>query len=449
MQLSKSKNANVNYLAKVVQLTEFTPHPNADRMKIAHVGGYKVCVGLDEAEGWYIYFPVNCEINPNLLSYCNLYRHSEKNSNTEKAGFFNDNGRVTAIKLRGVPSEGFLLPLETLKSFISETLNLELSDVEENFDFDIAEHNGKSFWICKKYIIVQQLPNSGKGNYRQKNLKKFNKAIDTQFRYHYDTVLIKKDPFAIEPNDRIHLSSKIHGTSHISAYVLCKKKPSLKTWFLSLFGVEPVEYDYLYASRSVIKNNTTTGIGYYGCDVWAEADKVIRPHLIKGMTIYAEIVGFLPTGRYIQKNYDYGCEPPTEEGVYISEKNFKVRVYRITLTNVDGIVHEFSTQEVQQWCKDNGLTPVTEMYYGLAKDLYPDIPVDENWNTNFWERLANDKNFYMECDSPDCNNKVPHEGLVIKKEDMRSRAWKLKCFAFLNQEQKELDSGESNIEDNA
>ena len=449
MQLSKSKNANVNYLAKVVKLTEFTPHPNADRMKIAHVGGYKVCVGLDEAEGWYIYFPVNCEINPNLLSYCNLYRHSEKNSNTEKAGFFNDNGRVTAIKLRGVPSEGFLLPLETLKSFISETLNLELSDVEENFDFDIAEHNGKSFWICKKYIIVQQLPNSGKGNYRQKNLKKFSKAIDTQFRYHYDTVLIKKDPFAIEPNDRIHLSSKIHGTSHISAYVLCKKKPSLKTWFLSLFGVEPVEYDYLYASRSVIKNNTTTGIGYYGCDVWAEADKVIRPHLIKGMTIYAEIVGFLPTGRYIQKNYDYGCEPPTEEGVYISEKNFKVRIYRITLTNVDGIVHEFSTQEVQQWCKDNGLTPVTEMYYGLAKDLYPDIPVDENWNTNFWERLANDKNFYMECDSPDCNNKVPHEGLVIKKEDMRSRAWKLKCFAFLNQEQKELDSGESNIEDNA
>ena len=449
MQLSKSKNANVNYLAKVVQLTEFTPHPNADRMKIAHVGGYKVCVGLDETEGWYIYFPVNCEINPNLLSYCNLYRHSEKNSNTEKAGFFNDNGRVTAIKLRGVPSEGFLLPLETLKSFISETLNLELSDVEENFDFDVAEHKGKSFWICKKYIIVQQLPNSGKGDYRQKNLKKFNKAIDTQFRFHYNTVLVKKDPFAIEPNDRIHLSSKIHGTSHISAYVLCKKKPSLKIWFLSLFGVEPVEYDYLYASRSVIKNNTTTGIGYYGCDVWAEADKVIRPHLIKGMTIYAEIVGFLPTGRYIQKNYDYGCEPPTEEGVYISEKNFKVRVYRITLTNVDGVVHEFSTQEIQQWCKDNGLTPVIEMYYGLAKDLYPDIPVDENWNTNFWERLANDKNFYMECDSPDCNNKVPHEGLVIKKEDMRSRAWKLKCFAFLNQEQKELDAGESNIEDDA
>ena len=43
----------------------------------------------------------------------------------------------------------------------------------------------------------------------------------------------------------------------------------------------------------------------------------------------------------------------------------------------------------------------------------------------------------MECNSPSCNNKVPHEGLVIKKEDMLSHAWKLKCFNFLNKSQKD------------
>lgn len=446
MKLAISKNADINYLAKVVKLNTFTSHPNADKMKIAHVMGYKVCVGLDEPEGWYIYFPVNSEINPNLLSYANLYRESEKNSNTEKTGFFNNNGRVTAIKLRGVPSEGFLLPFETLKSFVLETLNLELPDVEENLDFDTIEHNNKSFWICKKYIVIQQLPNLKNNNRRQKKVNKYNKAIDTQFRFHYDTVVIAREPFAIEPNDRIQLSSKWHGTSCISAYVLCKKKPTLKTRILSLFGAAPIEYDYLYASRSVIKNCSTVDSEYYNCDVWAEADKVIRPHLIKGMSIYSEIVGFLPTGGYIQKDYDYGCEPPVNN-TYISEKNFKVRVYRITLTNVDGIVHEFSTQEVQQWCKNNGLTAVTEMYYGLAKDLYPDIPVDKDWNIKFWERLANDKNFYMECNSPDCNNKVPHEGLVIKKDDMIPRAWKLKCFKFLGKTQENLDKNETNIED--
>lgn len=451
MKLIKSTKANINYLAKVIDIINFLPHPNAERMKIAQVGGYKVCVGIDEPIGRYVYFPVNSEINPNLLSYCNLYRHTEKNTNTEKAGFFNDNGRVTAIKLRGFPSEGFLLPFEQLENFIADTLNLKLSDIENNTDFDIAVEGNKEFWICKKYIVVHQTaqgqPNSNK---RQKKVARFNKVIDTQFHYHYDTVRVQNDKWAIVPDDIISVTEKVHGTSGISAYVLCKEKPSLINKIKGWFGNTNIKYDYLYSSRSVIKNatETTNPGGYYSCDIWAEADKIIRPHLQKGMTIYYEIVGFLPTGKYIQKNYDYGCIPPEAGEPFTHEKHFKVRVYRITMVNVDGYIHEFSAKEVQEWCKANDLTPVTEYYYGYAKDLY-NIPVDDNWTDAFWDTMANDKNFYMERNSPSCSNKVPHEGLVIKKEDMRSRAWKLKCFAFLNGEQKELDAGEENIEDNA
>ena len=451
MKLIKSTKANINYLAKVIDITNFLPHPNAERMKIAQVGGYKVCVGIDEPIGRYVYFPVNSEINPNLLSYCNLYRHTEKNTNTEKAGFFNDNGRVTAIKLRGFPSEGFLLPFEQLENFIADTLNLKLSDIENNTDFDIAVEGNKEFWICKKYIVVHQTaqgqPNSNK---RQKKVARFNKVIDTQFHYHYDTVRVQNDKWAIAPDDIISVTEKVHGTSGISAYVLCKEKPSLINKIKGWFGNTNIKYDYLYSSRSVIKNatETTNPGGYYSCDIWAEADKIIRPHLQKGMTIYYEIVGFLPTGKYIQKNYDYGCIPPEAGEPFTHEKHFKVRVYRITMVNVDGYIHEFSAKEVQEWCKANDLIPVTEYYYGYAKDLY-NIPVDDNWTDAFWDTMANDKNFYMERNSPSCSNKVPHEGLVIKKEDMRSRAWKLKCFAFLNGEQKELDAGEENIEDNA
>ena len=451
MKLIKSTKANINYLAKVIDITNFLPHPNAERMKIAQVGGYKVCVGIDEPIGRYVYFPVNSEINPNLLSYCNLYRHTEKNTNTEKAGFFNDNGRVTAIKLRGFPSEGFLLPFEQLENFIADTLNLKLSDIENNTDFDIAVEGNKEFWICRKYIVARHLTqgqsDSGK---RQKKVARFNKVIDTQFHYHYDTVRVQNDKWAIAPDDMISVTEKVHGTSGISAYVLCKEKPSLINKIKGWFGNTNIKYDYLYSSRSVIKNatETTNPGGYYSCDIWAEADKIIRPHLQKGMTIYYEIVGFLPTGKYIQKNYDYGCIPPEAGEPFTHEKHFKVRVYRITMVNVDGYIHEFSAKEVQEWCKANDLIPVTEYYYGYAKDLY-NIPVDDNWTDAFWDTMANDKNFYMERNSPSCSNKVPHEGLVIKKEDMRSRAWKLKCFAFLNGEQKELDAGEENIEDNA
>ena len=451
MKLIKSTKANINYLAKVIDITNFLPHPNAERMKIAQVGGYKVCVGIDEPIGRYVYFPVNSEINPNLLSYCNLYRHTEKNTNTEKAGFFNDNGRVTAIKLRGFPSEGFLLPFEQLENFIADTLNLKLSDIENNTDFDIAVEGNKEFWICRKYIVARHLTQgqSGSGK-RQKKVARFNKVIDTQFHYHYDTVRVQNDKWAIAPDDMISVTEKVHGTSGISAYVLCKEKPSLINKIKGWFGNTNIKYDYLYSSRSVIKNatETTNPGGYYSCDIWAEADKIIRPHLQKGMTIYYEIVGFLPTGKYIQKNYDYGCVPPEAGEPFTHEKHFKVRVYRITMVNVDGYMHEFSAKEVQEWCKANDLIPVTEYYYGYAKDLY-NIPVDDNWTDAFWDTMANDKNFYMERNSPSCSNKVPHEGLVIKKEDMRSRAWKLKCFAFLNGEQKELDAGEENIEDNA
>jgi hypothetical protein len=265
------------------------------------------------------------------------------------------------------------------------------------------------------------------------------------------TTLIKKCPNVIKPNDLISITEKVHGTSTIHARVLCKQplnwKQKIAKW---LTGYEFNTYDYLYSSRSVVKNrhyNKNATAGYYGVDVWAEADKIIKSYLIRGMTIYAEIVGYLPSGGYIQKDYDYGCEPPISSGAYLYGKHFKILVYRITMTNPDGIVHEFSAREVQQYCEYVGLTPVTQYYYGLAKDLYPELNEAEHWSENFISKLANDKRFHMEMNSPTCNNKVPHEGVVIKVENMRSEAFKLKCFAFLDKEGKSLDKGESNIED--
>ena len=76
--------------------------------------------------------------------------------------------------------------------------------------------------------------------------------------------------------------------------------------------------------------------------------------------------------------------------------------------------------------------------------MYPDIKSDEYWCDNFINALANDKRFYMELDSPHCNNKVPHEGLVIKIDDGVTRAFKLKCFRFIS---KEFLDEDANIED--
>lgn len=458
MKLNKSEKANVNYLAKVVEIKDFTPHinPEVTRLKCAHVDGYTIIVGIDEQPGKFVYFPTSCAINPQFLSYANLYRHVEKNTDPEKAGMFEDNGRVKAIRLKGQVSEGFLLPLQTLCNFIVSSTNISFTedDCKVGTEFDEVEHKGKHFWINKKYIVERH--NGGgnaKGRY-DKRVKLFDRTIEEQFRFHYDTLIVRKDPTAVSPEDTIQLTHKWHGTSAIFAYVLCKHPLSFKEKVAKfLTGEEFNRYEYLYSSRTVIKNSKIggkkNGGGFYGegNDVWGEAFKFIQPYLIKGMTIYAEIVGFLPNGGFIQKNYDYGCVAPKPGEEYTYGKHYKIMVYRITLTNVDGVAHEFSTQEVQQWCKNNGLTPVIQCYYGKAKDLYPQLDPANHWNENFIESLANDERFYMEKNSPDCVNKVPHEGLVIKKDDMIARAWKLKCFAFLNKEQKELDAGEENIED--
>lgn len=458
MKLSISKKANVNYLAKIVNISNFHPHsdPEVTKLKCCTIDGFNIITGIDSEPGLYVYFPTACCINPNFLSFANLYRHAELNADHKKTGMFEDNGRVKAIRLRGELSEGFILPVVILENYIVSITNLELDEeIKEGTEFDQVEYESKTFWINKKYISkntrTQGAPGSGCN--RGKQPKGIDKLVEGQFRFHYDSVLIKKCPHVIQPNDLISITEKIHGTSGISARVLCKQelnwKQKIAKW---LTGEEFNIYDGLYSSRTVIKNqfyNKNVGGGYYSCDVWAEADKVVKACLIKGMTVYYEIVGYLPNGGYIQKNYDYGCVPPKENEPYTQEKHFKVRIYRVTLTNVDGIVHEFSAREVQQWCKHVGLTPVTEYFYGYANDLYPDLNPSEHWTENFMARLANDKNFNMEMNSPTCNNKVPHEGIVIKIENMKSEAFKLKCFKFLDKEGKELDKGETNIEDNA
>ena len=467
MKLVKSKNCDINYLAKIVKLDVFEKHPDPEvtKLKIAVVDGYKVIIGIDSKPGFYVYFPALSQINPEFLSYANLFRDNTLNKDENKKGFFEKNGKVTAIKLRGQLSEGFLIEAEILNNWLVDSVNKDI-EINKEVEFDSVEHDGKEIWINKKYVKKVEQNSQKSSNKQGKEPKGVDKIVPGQFRFHYDTVLIKKCPNVIRYNDLISITEKIHGTSAISAFVLCNyKRPwqeklvyTLTSWIpkVKFAGTRKTypDYDYIYSSRTVIKNRyrgSEKEDGYYEGDALMRkmCHEYVAKHLDKGMTAYYEIVGFLPTGAAIQKlgkAYDYGCVPPSEGEEYTIEKHCKVRIYRLTLTNKDGVVHEFSAREVQQWCQAHELIPVTEWYYGYAKDLYPDLEPTQHWNENFMERLATDKRFYMEENSPSCNNKVPHEGIVIKTETMRSEAWKLKCFAFLNGE---LKNEESNIEDNA
>jgi hypothetical protein len=225
--------------------------------------------------------------------------------------------------------------------------------------------------------------------------------------------------------------------------VLVNRELPWKEKVAKWFGVKVQEKEYgnVYSSRTVIKNryiNKGVGSGFYDVDVWGKANDILLPHLSEGMTVYCELYGYLPdSGKFIQKGYDYGC----------SEGEFKITIYRITLTTPSGKTYEFPTQWVNEWCKQNGLTPAKELYYGKLKDLYPDLVISEQWHNNLLYRLRNEKLWNMEMDDPDCENKVPFEGIIIRKETVGIEVYKLKCFTFLGMECKANDSEEVNIED--
>lgn len=289
MKLIQSKKANINYLSKVVNITTFRTHPNAEKLKCCTVDSFNIITGIDSEPGLYVYFPALSQINNDFLSYANLYRHKELNKDPEQSGMFEDNGRVKVIKLRGELSEGFIIPLIIFQNYIVSITNKELNNIKEGIEFDTVEHEGKEFWISKKYVAKKQY--SQKQNFQKtqyKVPKRLDRVRDDQFRFHYTTTIIKKCPYVINPESLIQISYKIHGTSGISAYVLCHKPLSWKEKIAKWLTKESFDkYDYIYSSRTVIKNkyyNPEVGKEYYSDDIWAEADKIVKPHLAKGQT---------------------------------------------------------------------------------------------------------------------------------------------------------------------
>lgn len=439
---SKSKDHNPNYLATIVKLENVHKHSNADRLQCVSIFANNVVTGLDAKDGdIYVYFPLESSISKEYLSYSNSFEDTSLNKDTSKKGFFNKHGRVRAINLRGEKSEGYIIPKASLEDFVKNHLKEKKFEINEShigIDFDeVCNH-----LICKKYI-PSNIRMEGSSNKKKSkgNVKKYiSRLVEGQFHFHYDTEQLKRNMNKINPDDYISITNKLHGTSFVVSHVLTKKKLGLLDRIFKKLGGSIIDVDYgmLYSSRCVIKNENMIEEfqkeGYYGSDVWKIVADKLFPAMAKGISVYGEIVGYTPNGKYIQKDYDYGCVP--------NELDFYI--YRVTSTTADGHVYEFSHQQVEEWCRTHGFKMVELYYYGKAKDLFPDISVTEHWHENYLERLCNT---YLEKDCHICKNKVPDEGIVLRKDSVHDfEAFKLKSFKFLKKESEELDSGEVDIE---
>ncbi len=426
-----SKEANTNYLAKIVKLKNLRKHENADRLQIATIDFQNVITGLDAKDGdIYVFFPLECRINREFLSFTNSFRHSELNQDKEKVGFFEDNCRVKAMKLRGEKSMGYIVPIEEVEKFTGEQLT-DFIDKELDTIGDIL--------MLKKYVIKSAVT-QGQGNKGKK--PRISRLVDGQVKLHVDTENLRKNAFKIKPHDFITISYKTHGTSWWASNLLVKKKLNIFQKFIRAIGINIIdtEYDFVYGSRKVVKNEHETQHKqhFYGTDLWGEIKDDLKEFIPKGYTFYGECLGYTKEGSAIQGQYDYGCD--------IGDK--RIQIYRITFTNEDGISYDLSSRQIKEFCDKNGLEYVHTFFQGKAKDLYAGIVNlnEEHWQENFVKELEkqyNGKDCFM------CKNKVPEEGIVLRKESMfEFEVYKLKGFSFLENETKMLDEEQEDIESN-
>lgn len=521
------EGSNPNYIATITKVGEIRPIEGADKICRTVVNGFDIVVGKNTKEGdIVVYVPVETAICDKFLSANNLYEIGEWERNANAAevgvllakvvelknegkydeaenvykdakalvGYFNSRNRVRIVTLKGIPSNGFVASVQSLVKYDSELANVDWESlVGTQFNYIGDEE------FCHKYVppIKEQgeKNNQKHFNKRMKKVKKFDRLVDNQFVFHYDTVRVDATNFkkSLKPDDVVTLTTKVHGTSIILANILVNRKISLWEKIKKLFGVKVqlTEYGNVYSSRNTIKNryvNEGPIHDFYGVDIWGCVNRDFSPYLSKGMTVYGEVAGYLEgSDKMIQKDHDYGCKPG----------QWKFMPYRITETDVYGNKKEWNVAEVDAWTKNlvaehpelaDKVLFLDILYHGKFSNLYEDIPVDENWHDNVLERMKNDTNFYMEMKEPMCHlyeaeanaakealekakaenqskkviaklekdykkweaKRAPREGFVIRVDnDPKAEAWKVKTNAHLNREAIQHDADEVDIEENA
>ena len=384
------------YTAFVTRIKNMRPHPNADRLQMGDCFGNTVIVSLEYVDNQLgIYFPSDGQLSVEFAEANNLLRKKDDAGNNI-GGYMDPNKRnVTAIKLRGEKSDGLFMPLEALAQF-GDVTTLREGDRIETF-------NGHE--ICCKYIPRRNVRHgvpSGGNRTRKKKVD-----VAPLFMEHADTEQLAYNLGAFKPGDEIEITLKMHGTSQRTGYLpvlmgyndspWCGLRNAWKTFIYNLFGKmfkmeEPYEehdgdpvYDYGYVSgtrRTVLENFEG---GYYGSNEFREAhSKFFEGKLWKGETVYYEVVGFTQTGAPIMASCDnkklqdkefikqygkttvfsYGCHPNgwnDKDGgynLYRCEPQSDIYVYRMTMTNEDGDVVEYTPDFMRYRCEQMGVKTV-------------------------------------------------------------------------------------------
>lgn len=387
------------YNAYITRIKNLHKHPNADRLQIGECFGNAVIVSIEYEDNQLgIYFPSDGQLSVEFAEVNNLLRKKDENGNNIGGYMDADKRNVTAIKLRGEKSDGLFLPLTSLESFG------DITTLHEGDRIDIF--NGHE--ICCKYIPRTQ---NKSGHVTDGNKTRKKKApVAPLFTEHADTEQLAYNLGAFKAGDEIEITLKMHGTSQRTGYlpVLKGYKKTLCDRILRRDGKPIYDWGYVSGTRRTVLEDFDGG--YYGSNEFREAhSKFFEGKLNKGEEIFYEVVGFTHTGAPIMSSCDnkklndkdfvkqygdttvfsYGCEPlgtkmtygNDEQGSFalpIDVSQSDIYVYRMTMTNEDGFVVEYTPDFMRYRCEQMGVKCVPTFWKGLVPKKHYAAPSAED-----------------------------------------------------------------------
>ena len=412
----------IAYSAYITTINHLRKHSNADRLQVATIFGNDVIVDLSYEIGQrVIYFPTDGQLGKEFAYENNLVRLKDANGNNTGGYLDPDKRNIKAINLRGEKSDGLVLPIEVLAKY---------TNIDDLKDGDQITTLG-GVEICRKYI-----PRGNNRNHRhdtgfatKKNQKEEKQEITyPNFTEHIDTEQLAYNESAFRQGDIIYLTRKLHGTSfrvsNTLEFTTKRRHPFVKRVF-HIKDKTTSKYQIVSGTRRVVLRDYDGG--YYGSNQFRKKyNDFFVGKLPKGMTVYGEIVGWIDEKTPIMPKcsnskikdksfsrtygdetiFTYGCAPG-ENHCYI---------YRITMTNEDGVTVELPTEETIKWCERLGCEYVPL----LGKFLY-----------TTWEDLNERVSKYLDLPEPLANGTHISEGVVVRI-DNRSKftAYKAKGFMF-------------------
>lgn len=327
MVLTKNETNN----AIVVRLENVRKHPNADRLKLATVLGTTVVVGLDAKDGdVVIYFDSNLRLSDAYLKSNNLYSNKELNTDTSKKGYFGSNGRVRAQKFRGEMSNGYVAEPYTVLSALG-MVEIDSAILEETFTPGVEFTHVNDVEICSKYIVQHGTP--GQPGSRNRS-KKTRRPASAMFHEHWDTHQLMRCYHNIPRGAVLYIEEKIHGTSGRTGHLMVHtNRPWYKPW------IPKQKWAPISGTRRL------DHIGSHMPVERKEIEDMLAPKLHKGETVYFEIFGYEKSGAMIQTGFPYGCKPG----------EYKVMLYRVTITTPDNFSYDLSREAVYHRADELGL----------------------------------------------------------------------------------------------